>query len=157
MADSVVTDKLRARIDEDGPETVHEVTSTGCRMFARAVGHTDLVFYDRDAARHRGYADIVAPPGYLGTPVFLPRDQRQPRAGQELDVPYARMLNGGTTYEYLEPVCAGDVITARTRITEFQERTGSIGPMLIVFRETVYRRQADDTVVAKRYGSTIHY
>lgn len=157
MTESVVTEALRAQLGVDGPETVHEVTSTGCRMFARAVGHTDLVFYDRAAARHRGYRDILAPPGYLGTPVYLPRMAGAVRVGKDLDVPYPRVLNGGTTYEYVEPVCAGDVIVSRTRTTEFQERTGSIGPMLIVFRETTYRRQTDGAVVARMYGNTIHY
>ncbi|GMU39138.1 MAG: hypothetical protein AMXMBFR23_00040 [Chloroflexota bacterium] len=157
MAESVVTEALRAQLGVDGPVTVQEVTSTGCRMFARAVGHTDLVFYDRDTARNRGYRDILAPPGYLGTPVYLPRQTGETRPGNDLDIPYRRVLNGGTTYEYIEPVCAGDVITSRTRTTEYQERTGSIGPMLIVFRETRYCRESDGKMVARMFGNTIHY
>ncbi|MDA1239952.1 MAG: MaoC family dehydratase N-terminal domain-containing protein [Chloroflexi bacterium] len=157
MAESVVTDALKAQLGVDGPETVHEVTSTACRMFARAVGHSDLVFYDRDAATARGYRDILAPPGYLGTPVYLPRDRGEARPPKDPDVPYRRLLNGSTTYEYFEPVCAGDVIVSRTRTTEYQERTGSIGPMLIVFRETAFQRKSDGALVAKMYGNTIHY
>ena len=160
MADSVITDEMRSAIGVDGPESVAEVTTTGCRLFARAVGHTDLIFYDDETARARGYRGIVAPPGYLGTPVYRPRTEQngasQRLPGSQFSVPYKRILNGGTTYEYFEPVVAGDVITSRSHVTDFQEREGSIGPMLITYRETEYRRQ-DGTLVAKSYGNLIQY
>ena len=159
MADSVITDEMNAAIGVDGPESVAEVTTTGCRLFARAVGHKDLIFYDEDVARERGYRSIVAPPGFLGTPIYEPAaDGPRPAGppGGGFSVPYKRILNGGTTYEYLEPVVAGDVITSRSRITEFQEREGSIGSMLITYRETEFTRQ-DGTTVAKMYGNLIQY
>ena len=52
--------------------------------------------------------------------------------------------------------CAGDTITARSRITGFDEREGSLGPMLITTRETTYTNQ-DGKVVAKMYGTVIQY
>ena len=155
-APSVVTDEMRAQLGVEGPETTLEVTSTGCRLFARAVGHTDAVFYDRDVARSRGYRDLLAPPGFLGTPVYRPGMRDDMERGPGLKLPYKRVLNGGTTYEYVEPVCAGDVLTSRSRICDYQEREGSIGPMLIVYRETTYRR-ADGEVVARVRGNVIHY
>ena len=162
-APSVVTDEMRAQLGVEGPETTLEVTSTGCRLFARAVGHTDPVFYDRDVARSRGYRDILAPPGFLGSPVYRPgMDDRHSEyatahgVGVGLRVPYKRVLNGGTACQYEEPVCAGDVLTSRSRICDFQEREGSIGPMLIVYRETIYRRP-DGAVVARVRGNAIHY
>lgn len=155
-APSVVTDDMRAQVGVEGPETTLEVTTTGCRLFARAVGHTDAVFYDRDVARARGYRDILAPPGFLGTPVFRPgMSEERGEAARRLKLPYKRVLNGGTTYEYLEPVCAGDVLTSTSRICDFREREGSIGPMLIIYRETTYRR--DGEVIARVRGNAIHY
>ena len=160
-APSVVTDEMRAQLGVEGPETTLEVTSTGCRMFARAVGHTDPVFYDRQVALERGYRDILAPPGFLGTPVYRPgmsdsHGETHGGGAERIRVPYKRVLNGGTTYEYVEPVCAGDVLTSRSHVGDYQEREGSIGPMLIVYRETTYRR-ADGEVVARVRGNVIHY
>jgi acyl dehydratase len=155
MAESVVTEAMRALIGVEGSETVSEVTSTGCRLFARAVGHTDPIFYDREAARGRGFRDVVAPPGFLGSAVFRP-GERVDRAHQGPRTPYRRILNGGTTFEYFEPLCAGDVVRYRSKITEFQEREGSIGSMLITFRETSYVHE-DGRLVAKMYGSLISY
>jgi acyl dehydratase len=127
-------------------------------MFARAVGHTDLIFYDEEYARSKGFRSIVAPPGFLGTPVYKPGAARAVGevGGRRFSIPYKRVLNGGTEYEYFDVVCAGDVLTARTKITGFTERVGSIGPMLITTRETTYTNQ-DGKVVAKMYGTTIQY
>ena len=83
-------------------------------------------------------------------------DQALVPPGGGFDIPYKRILNGGTSYEYFEPVVAGDVITSVSRITEFQERQGSIGSMLITYRETEFKRQ-DGTTVAKMYGNLIQY
>jgi acyl dehydratase len=157
VAESVITEEMSAAVGVDGPESISEVTTTGIRMFARAVGYSDPIFYDGDEAKQRGYRDLVAPPGYLGTPRYRPADggQAPPGAGG-LNIPYKRILNGGTRYEYFEPLVAGDVITSRTSISELREREGSIGPMLIIYRETTYTNQ-DGAVVAKMHGNTIHY
>ncbi|MDE3096620.1 MAG: MaoC family dehydratase N-terminal domain-containing protein [Chloroflexota bacterium] len=160
-APSVITDEMRALVGVDGPPLTLEVEKANCRMFARAVGHTDRIFYDEDAARARGYRSIVAPPGFLGTPVFHPGAAAQgpPGAGRGYSVPYRRVLNGGTEYEYLPEngvVCAGDTITAVSRISSFEETEGSLGPMLITTRETTYTNQ-HGAVVAKMRGTMIQY
>ncbi len=158
MAESIITDELKSLIGVNGPETEAEVTTTGCRLFARSVGHEDLIFYDEEVAKARGYKSIVAPPGFLGTPIFKPADAKgagAPPGG--LNIPYKRILNGGTTYEYFEPIVAGDVILSSSRVTEFQEREGSVGPMLITYRETDFRRKSDGKVVAKGSSNMINY
>lgn len=159
MPDSIVTADMQQMIGREVDEGVAEVTTTSCRLFARAVGHTDPIFYDEAAARARGYRGIVAPPGYLGTPVAHPGPRSMiavPVPIAELRIPYKRILDGGTAYEYFEPVVAGDTITSRSKITRYEERLGSIGPMLITYHETAYTRQ-DGALVAKMYGNVIHY
>ena len=156
---SVVTDEMRETIGKESEPAVLEVEKTGCRMFARAVGHTDLIFYDEEYAKSKGYRSIVAPPGYLGTRVFRPatgggRGGGAPGIG--FSVPYKRVLNGGTEVEYFDAVCAGDVLTARNKITGFNERKGGMGPMLITTRETTYTNQ-DGKVVAIERGTVIQY
>ena len=48
--ESVVTDEMREAIGKEGGSTTLEVEKGGCRMFARAVGHTDQIFYDEAGA-----------------------------------------------------------------------------------------------------------
>ena len=157
VAESVITDEMREAIGKEGAPTTLEVDKTGCRMFARSVGHTDLIFYDEEHAKSKGYRSIVAPPGFFGTPAFKPGGGRgEGPPGQGYNIPYKRVLNGGTEYEYLDSVCAGDTLMATTKVSDFTERKGSIGPMLITERETTYTNQ-DGTVVARMHGTTIQY
>lgn len=161
-SDSVITDDMRAAVGVEGPPLTLEVEKTNCRMFARSVGHTDPIFYDEAAAKARGYRGIVAPPGFMGTPVFKPGGAGQApgeMGGRNFQAPYRRVLNGGTDYEYFpesDNICAGDTITARTKIAGFEEASGSLGPMLITRRETTYTNQ-HGKVVAKMYGTLIQY
>src|SRR3990172_5669461 len=159
---SIITDEMRAAIGVEGPPSIMEVEKTNCRMFARSVGHKDPIFYDEDAAKAAGHRGVVAPPGFLGTPIFNPN--RPPGApgemgGRGFSIPYKRVLNGGTEYEYFpenDVICAGDTITARTKVAGFEETVGSLGPMLITRRETTYTNQ-HGKVVAKLYGTVIRY
>ena len=162
---SVITEEMQSAVGVEGAPVVLEVEKANCRMFARAVGHTDPIFYDESAAQARGYRSIVAPPGFLGTPVFSSGGaQAAPgeAGGRRFSVPYKRVLNGGTEYEYFpdppdgDAICAGDTITSRTKIAGFEETEGSLGPMLITSRETTYTNQ-DGKIVAKLYGTMIQY
>ena len=78
--ESAITDEMRASIGVEGAPTLNEVTTTGIRMFARAVGYTDQRFYDEAYAKSKGYRSLLAPPGYLGTAVYNPNAQRQQAA-----------------------------------------------------------------------------
>lgn len=154
---SVISEEMKAAIGVESPPTTVEVDKTACRMFARAVGHTDLIFYDEEYAKSKGYRSIVAPPHYLGTPVYRP-DQPQQRgpAATGFQIPFKRVLNGGTDIEYFDTICAGDVLTVTTKLTDIYERAGSMGPMLFMIRESTYRNQ-EGKIVAKSRGTSIHY
>jgi hypothetical protein len=157
MADeSFITPEMQDAIGiETAPWTV-EVDKTAVRMFARAVGHTDPVFYDEAEAKRRGYRSLPVPPGYLGTPVFNPRGG-EPRIGRRaFQSKLTRGLNGGTEVEYLGDICAGDVLTARAKIESIQQRNGSLGPMLITTTVTSYTNQ-DGKLVALMRGTGIAY
>ena len=164
-AESVVTDEMRAAVGVEGDPWPVEVDKTSVRMFARAVGYTDPLFYDEEFARSKGYRSLPCPPHYLGTPVFNPAGSDPtfgaPRRGnRNFEIPYKRRLNGGTDIEYFnkgpaDAICAGDVLQATSRIAAFTERTGSIGPMLITNNETIYRRGG--SVVAISRGTGIAY
>ncbi|HEY7269550.1 MAG TPA: MaoC family dehydratase N-terminal domain-containing protein [Dehalococcoidia bacterium] len=155
---SHITDEMRAGIGREGPPSRREVSRWGIRMFARSVGYTDPIFFDVEEAKKRGYRDLVAPPGYLGTPIFNPRgEDGEAPAPRRRPGGMTRGLNGGNEYEYLDTIVAGDVLEARGRTVDIQERVASIGPMIITTSETVYTRVSDGKVVAKARGTGISY
>lgn len=160
--ESVITDEMRAMIGVKGSETVSELTTTSVRMFARSVGYVDPAFYDVETAQARGYRNLPAPPGYLGTPIFNPAESDPTfggRRGQGFRSPYPLVLNGGTDIEYTgEQICAGDTLTSATALASLNERwSGALGvPMLIAVSETTYTNQ-DGRVVAISRGTGISY
>ena len=156
---SYITDEMRAAIGVEGEPYTLEVDKTSVRMFARAVGYTDPIFYDEEFAKSKGYRSLPAPPHYLGTPIFIPAasdaTSGAPRGRRRFESPFKRGLNGGTDIEYFDTICAGDVLTASSKVASLSERKGSVGPMLITVAETTYRR--DGQVVAIMRGTIINY
>jgi len=153
----LITAEMRAYIGKESEPITLELTNTSVRMFARSVGHTDQIYYDEAAAKAAGYRGLVAPPGYLGTPIYNPmaaprgRDA-EPKPGR----PVNRVLNGGTEIEYFADLCSGDVLTATSHVADYQETKGSLGPMLITTSKTVYR-DASGGVVAVTTNTGIRY
>lgn len=157
--ESIITDEMRAVVGVESEPWTLEVDKTAVRMFARAVGYTDPVFYDEGFAKSKGYRSIPAPPHYLGTPIFNPAESDAtfggPRRGPRVKHNLKRVLNGGTDIEYLDTICAGDMLTASSKVADLSERKGSIGTMLITTTETTYKR--DGKVVAISRGTGINY
>ena len=151
---------MRAEVGKEGPTTTSEVDKTAVRMFARSVGHVDPIYYDEAAAKAAGYRSLVAPPGYLGTPVFNPagggRRGGPMFGGAQPSRPLTRVLNGGTEIEYFDDICAGDVLTSSSHVASYEETKGSLGPMLITTNKTVYKNQSGK-VVAIMTGTGIRY
>ncbi len=166
VAENLITEEMKAAIGKESEPTTYEVDKTAVRMFARAVGHTDQVFYDEEEAKRRGYRSLPAPPHYLGTPIFNPKHSDPTFGGRrggmrEFNTGLKRRLNGGTEIEYFnkgpeDAICAGDVLTATSHIADIQQRQGGIGTMLITTTETVYKNQ-NGQVVAKVRGTGIQY
>ena len=155
MDESLITDEVRAALDRVwGPITL-EVDRTSIRMWARAVGFEDEVFYDESRARGAGFPAMPAPPGFMGTPRYRP-DQPEPGPPiRGLNPKLRRSFNGGTEFEYLRPVLAGDQLSATTRIVDVKERKGKVGMMLLITRETTYTKGND--VVARMRATVINY
>ena len=154
---SVITDAMRAEIGKESAPVTFEVDKSACRMFARAVGYTDPIYYDEAAARSQGYRNIPAPPGFLGHAVTVPGQPNPLTAAYfRFDTPLKRRLNGGTDIEYLGDVCAGDVLTTTAKLVDISERQASIGLMLVTVTEFTYRNQ-EGNVVAKVRGTGISY
>ena len=92
---------------------------------------------------------IVAPPTFL-------RAMRGIRPEFPFEVPFPRLLDGGSDWEYFGHVRPGDTITAVGRVEDIRERDGSIGQMLISTIKITYRNQ-HDVVVATQTSTSIRY
>lgn len=150
-----LSDEMKAAIGASSPPVTYEVSAQGIRTFARAVGYTNPIYYDEEAARGQGHRALPAPPGFYGMPIYNPHAQAI--RGPRFRSPFQRALNGGTEVEPLARVYAGDVLEAVTTLTNLELRRGRLGQMLIRTSETVYTRPSDGVVVGKTRGTGISY
>lgn len=122
------------------PPTVYAVGREKIREYALAVGETNPLHLDVDAARAAGYADVVAPPMFcvvpcapaLGPALFDP----------EVGINFALMVHGGQRFRWGPLVVAGDEITTSVTVASISEQ-GDKG--FFVF-ESVSTNQVGDTV-----------
>jgi acyl dehydratase len=120
------------------------------REYAAAVGETDPIHHDPEAARAAGFADVVAPPMFAAVyclpavgPAIL-----DPAVG----VDFARMVHGAQRFEWPgPPVVAGDTITTEAELLERSERGGL---RFFVFR-TVSTNQDGATVCEGRWTNIV--
>ena len=116
------------------------------RFFAQAIGETDPVYSDLDAARAAGYADLPAPPTFLFAAEL---DSGQSMALLELlQIPLAKLLHGEQGFTYHRPACAGDTITVRPRITDIYDKKG--GALEFVVKTSQAHNQRGELVAELR-------
>jgi len=158
-----ITDEMRAQIGVESEPWTYEVTTTSVRMYARGIASEDPIHYDVDFAKSQGFRSIVAPMGYLGTPVYKPGDNDPtfgfPRraGGPRLNIPMKGLLDGGTETEYLDYICAGDVLVETSHLADLKLRDSARGKMLFITNESVYKNKETGKVVAKQRLTSIHY
>jgi acyl dehydratase len=93
------------------------------REYAHAVGETDPLYLDVDAAREAGYADVVAPPMFAvvySLPALWPA-----LFDEEVGIDFARMVHGGQEFAWGPLVVAGDEITTTASLKDAGERRGN--------------------------------
>jgi acyl dehydratase len=92
------------------------------REYAAAVGETDPLYHDPEAARAAGFADVLAPPMFAAVycgPAIGPAIV-DPAVG----IDFARLVHGAQEFTWHELVVAGDEITTEADLEETSERGG---------------------------------
>ncbi len=100
--------------------TTYAVGREKIREYALAVGETDPLYLDVEAARTAGHRDVVAPPMFaavysapaLGPAIFDP----------EVGIDFALMVHGGQEFRWGPLVVAGDEITTTVAVKEITRR-----------------------------------
>jgi acyl dehydratase len=109
-------------IGKSYPPVVYAVGREKVKEYARAVGETNPLYLDLDAARAAGYADVVAPPMFAvvySAPALTPG-----MFDPEVGIDFARMVHGGQEYAWGPLVVAGDEITTTATVKDISDRSG---------------------------------
>jgi acyl dehydratase len=110
------------------------------REYAAAVGETNPLHHDVEAARAAGYADVVAPPMFAV--VYASRSLVPALFDPEVGLDFARMVHGGQDFHWGPVVVAGDEITSSTTVADIATRGG----MEFFVFESVSQNQRGETV-----------
>jgi acyl dehydratase len=119
------------------------------REYARAVGETNPLYLDVDAARAAGHDDVVAPPMFAVVysfpsvmPVFF---------DPELGIDFSRLVHGGQDFEWGPLVVAGDEIATTLTVADISSR----GRNTYFVFETTSTNQRDETVCVGRWTNIV--
>jgi acyl dehydratase len=110
------------------------------REYAAAVGETNPLHHDLEAARAAGYEDLVAPPMFAV--VYAGRAVFPGVFDPEVGINFAMMVHGSQEFVWGPVVVAGDEITTTASVNNVTER-GGMG--FYVF-ESVSNNQRGETV-----------
>jgi acyl dehydratase len=136
-------------VGKEYPPHTYAVGREKVKEYALAVGETNPVHLDPEAARGAGYADVVAPPMFAvvySAPTMAPAI-----FDPEVGLDFARMVHGGQEFAWEKPVVAGDEITTTARVKDISERNG----MGFYVFETESRNQDGDVVCTGRWTNIV--
>jgi acyl dehydratase len=122
------------------PATTYAVGREKIKEYALAVGETNPVHLDHEAARKAGYADVVAPPMF--TVVYKSPAMAPAIFDADVGMNFALMVHGGQEFRWGPLVVAGDEIQTTVTVKSIDERDGK---GFYVF-ESVSKNQHDDVV-----------
>lgn len=116
------------------------------RFFAKAIGETDPIYTDEDAARKAGHPGLPAPPTFI---FCLNSEVGDLQTTLELlKVNLARILHAEQSFEFHRPAYAGDTLSFETRVADVYDKKG--GALHFVVNATRVTNQKGEHVADLR-------
>jgi acyl dehydratase len=103
--------------------TVYAVGREKIREYAHAVGETNPLHLDPEAARAAGHRDVVAPPMFCV--VYSSPSVAPALFDPEVGINFAMMVHGGQEFIWGPLVVAGDEITTTVSVKSIEQRAGN--------------------------------
>lgn len=123
------------------PTEPYEVGREKIREFVSAIGDTNPVYTDPEAARALGHPDVIAPPTFVFAITFKSSDMvvRDPQLGLD----YTRVVHGDQRFVYARPVRAGDRLHVESTIEGIKSLAGND---ILDIRGDVYEESGEHVV-----------
>ncbi|MGH2840856.1 MAG: MaoC family dehydratase N-terminal domain-containing protein [Solirubrobacteraceae bacterium] len=131
------------------PPTSYAVGREKIREYAQAVGETNPLHLDADAAREAGYDDLVAPPMFAV--VYAMPAVAGALFDPEVGIDFSRLVHAGQELTWGPLVIAGDEIATTASVSEIREERGN---GFFVF-ETVSTNQRGETVCVGQWSNIV--
>jgi acyl dehydratase len=132
-----ISDEDKKLVGIQSKPRTFEVERGDIRLFAQAIGDSNSLFNDEKQARKTRFGGMIAPPTFVRllhweTP--------------KIDLPNLpkRLLDGGSEWEFLQPIRPGDRITVVARLADLRETESRIGTMVVQITEVKYTNHFDE-------------
>ncbi len=102
--------------------TLYAIGREKIKEYALAVGESNPVHLDVDAARAAGHTDVVAPPMFAV--VYSWRAMGAPMLDPEVEINFAMLVHGAQEFVWGPLVIAGDEISTEVSVKDISERAG---------------------------------
>ena len=136
----------RRYIGHTMPAFTVDVERGRLRFFAKAIGQSDPVYADEEAARAAGHAGLPVPLTFL---FCLEMESPNPAAVRDLlGLDYKRLLHGEQGFSYHAMAYAGDTLTFSQRIEDIYDKKN--GALEFVVRKTRVTNQRNELVAELR-------
>ena len=137
MAEANPTDAIdfdRSVIGVEVEVGTHEADKERMIAYAKAVGETNPLYLDEEAAKAGPYGTVIAPPLFY--------NMFSLQAGLDPKVNFGNSgFDAGQHVEFFEPIRAGDTISATTQVANVYAKTGRTGTMVFTVRRTTFTNQ----------------
>lgn len=115
------------------------------RFFAKAIGETNPIYFDEQAARDAGHPSLPLPPTFLFSLEFqLPSNSWR----DEMGIIGSRILHGEESFTYHRMAYAGDTLRFEMRISDIYDKKN--GALSFVVRESRVTNQRGEHVADLR-------
>ena len=141
-----------AILDMEFPSFDFLVERGKIKEFARALGDKNPVYYDEEVARSMGFRSIPAPPTYTSSFLHhVPDENFLLNMMEEMGISVATSVHGESEFEYLKPICAGDVLEVAVKVKDYYQKEGKRGgKMNFITVEATYTNQEGELVQKDR-------
>jgi acyl dehydratase len=136
-------------IGKQYPPVTYAVGREKVKEYSHAVGETNPLHLDVEAARAAGYRDVVAPPMFAS--VYCMQAVGPALFDPEVGIDFARMVHSGQEFTWGPLVVAGDEITTKLTVKDISERGGA---GFYVF-ESVSTNQDGDVVCVGTWSNIV--
>ena len=121
------TSRLRSLIGQTTEERNIAIEQGQIRRFAAAIGESDPLHFDIEAAQARGFSSLVAPPTFASA--LIPPELFLDTLGWDV----VSVLHRSEEYEYYQPICAGDTLAVTHELGDIYEEGGGKGSDSLLF------------------------
>ncbi len=131
------------------PPATYAVGREKIREYAAAVGETNPLHHDLDAARAAGYDDLVAPPMF--TVVYAARAMGPAILDPEVGINLMMMVHGAQEFRWGPLVIAGDEITTTASVKDITDWRG----MAFYVFESISENQRGENVCTATWTNIV--